>query len=319
MKFAYQCTLTHDLKWFHKIWLGVYNDIICNFSDFPWLVCWRTLHEWGNLLSDSQHLSLQLSCWMDRTNLWRTHHLVWSGCFQERSVLIDSPDLDHKGRKSSLCVCFPIILLILKVHFLSLFSNDSLNIPGVAVSKLCQHGGTCHNVGNTHNCTCPHGYQGSYCETEVDECQSAPCLNGATCLDGVGKYSCLCKAGFEGDNCEKNVDECAHNPCTNGGICHDQDNNFTCSCLPGTKGLLCELDEKDCFVGACFHGGTCIEKINGYGCDCRPGYVGPRCEGDINECLSNPCDAVGTHSCIQMVNDYRCECNAGYRGKKIIR
>ncbi len=69
--------------------------------------------------------------------------------------------------------------------------------PGVDVSNLCEHGGVCRDVGNSHRCDCALGYDGSYCGTQIDECASAPCRNGATCVDHIGRYTCICLNGFQ--------------------------------------------------------------------------------------------------------------------------
>lgn len=179
---------------------------------------------------------------------------------------------------------------------------------------LCNNG-TCEDIGNSHRCHCLDGYTGSYCQREINECESAPCQNGATCKDLIGGYSCQCTKGFQGQNCELNVDDCKPNPCQNGGTCHDLINNFLCSCPPGTLGIICEINIDDCIKGSCHNNGTCIDKVGGFECKCPPGFVGPRCEGDINECLSNPCSTVGTLDCVQLVNDYHCNCKAGYMGR----
>ena len=106
-------------------------------------------------------------------------------------------------------------------------------------NDLCNNG-TCEDIGNSHRCHCQDGYAGSYCQDEINECESAPCQNGATCKDLIGSYSCHCTKGFQGQNCELNVDDCQPNPCQNGATCHDLVNNFSCSCPPG-----------DLFRGSC--------------------------------------------------------------------
>ena len=32
-------------------------------------------------------------------------------------------------------------------------------------------------------CLCQEGYEGQFCEREIDECQPNPCYNNATCID----------------------------------------------------------------------------------------------------------------------------------------
>lgn len=156
---------------------------------------------------------------------------------------------------------------------------------------------------------------GSYCQTEINECDSSPCQNDAVCKDLIGSYQCQCYEGFQGQNCELNVDDCQPNPCQNGGTCHDAVNGFTCSCPPGTLGIICEVNVDDCLPDSCHNNGTCIDKVGGFACKCLPGFVGPRCEGDINECLSNPCSNPGTLDCVQLINDYHCSCKSGHMGR----
>lgn len=182
------------------------------------------------------------------------------------------------------------------------------------LKQLCNNG-SCEDIGNSHRCHCLEGYTGSYCQKEINECDSAPCQNGAVCKDLVGTYQCQCAKGFQGQNCELNVNDCLPNPCQNGGTCHDLINNFSCSCPFGTLGKICEINVNDCKLDACHNNGTCIDKVGGFECKCPPGFVGPRCEGDINECLSNPCSTPGTQDCVQLVNDYHCNCKPGFMGR----
>ncbi len=45
-------------------------------------------------------------------------------------------------------------------------------------SGPCQNGGTCENLPNSFNCTCPAGYTGFACETNINDCEPDPCQNG---------------------------------------------------------------------------------------------------------------------------------------------
>ena len=58
-----------------------------------------------------------------------------------------------------------------------------------------------------------------YCETNIDECSSAPCQNSGSCIDGINGYTCSCSEHFVGNNCEKEA--CDHlDLCQNGGTCY---------------------------------------------------------------------------------------------------
>jgi hypothetical protein len=62
---------------------------------------------------------------------------------------------------------------------------------------------------NSYTCTCPAGFTGVNCETNIDDCASNPCQNGGTCIDGVNSYTCTCPAGFTGVNCEQCINTSA--------------------------------------------------------------------------------------------------------------
>lgn len=48
------------------------------------------------------------------------------------------------------------------------------------------------------SCMCPLGYDGQYCEVDVDDCVDNKCENGTICVDGVGNYTCVCPHPFSG-------------------------------------------------------------------------------------------------------------------------
>lgn len=43
----------------------------------------------------------------------------------------------------------------------------------------------------------------------------------------------LLSSGYMGTYCEVDIDDCESNPCVNDGICRDMVNGFTCTCQPG--------------------------------------------------------------------------------------
>ena len=56
-------------------------------------------------------------------------------------------------------------------------------------------------------------------------------------------FICWCDflAGFEGDYCERDINECLQSPCQNGATCHNFQGSFRCNCSADTKGLLCQV------------------------------------------------------------------------------
>uniref|UniRef100_A0A8C4Q5R5 Uncharacterized protein n=1 Tax=Eptatretus burgeri TaxID=7764 RepID=A0A8C4Q5R5_EPTBU len=170
----------------------------------------------------------------------------------------------------------------------------------------CEFGGPCHNGGHCYRrlsvekairpvespplvltshrllppavCECPEGFQGIFCESNIDECTSGPCHNGATCIDDIGTYHCTCGRGFEGFACEMDINECLENPCANDGLCENQPGNFFCHCSSGFSGPTCASHIDHCEISPCFNNGTCTDTGDGYTCDCPFGTEGQRCE-----------------------------------------
>ncbi|XP_028743732.1 protein crumbs homolog 2 [Peromyscus leucopus] len=165
-------------------------------------------------------------------------------------------------------------------------------------SRPCHHGATCRNLADHYECHCPLGYAGVTCEAEVDECSSAPCLHGGSCLDGVGSYRCVCAPGYAGASCQLDVDECQSQPCAHGGVCHDLVNGFRCDCADtGYEGAHCEQEVLECSSAPCAHNASCLDGLRSFHCLCWPGFSGERCEVDEDECASDPCHNGG--QCLQ--------------------
>ena len=73
----------------------------------------------------------------------------------------------------------------------------------VCEDVTCQHGGSCEPAGATFKCECAPGYDGKYCEHDINECLAVPCLHGGSCTDGVNEYVCDCEGtGYFGARCE---------------------------------------------------------------------------------------------------------------------
>lgn len=74
--------------------------------------------------------------------------------------------------------------------------------PAPPARSSCFNGGTCVDGIASFTCLCPPGFTGSYCEHDIDECDSRPCLHGGTCQDSYGTYRCTCPLGYTGLSCQ---------------------------------------------------------------------------------------------------------------------
>uniref|UniRef100_A0A8V5H3B8 Neurogenic locus notch homolog protein 1 n=1 Tax=Melopsittacus undulatus TaxID=13146 RepID=A0A8V5H3B8_MELUD len=200
--------------------------------------------------------------------------------------------------------------------------SRSSSCPALGQEHSCFNGGTCVDGINTFTCVCLPGFTGSYCEHDINECDSKPCLNGGTCQDSYGTYKCTCPQGYTGLNCQNLVRWCDSSPCKNGGKCWQTNNLYRCECNSGWTGLYCDVPSVSCEVAAkqqgmdvahlCRNSGLCVDTGNTHFCRCQAGYTGSYCEEQVDECSPNPCQNGAT--CTDYLGGYSCECVAGYHG-----
>ena len=137
--------------------------------------------------------------------------------------------------------------------------------------QKCQNGGTCSVImdptrGPTFKCTCPIGYQASFCEIAVSNnpCTNSPCQNGGTCsLQSLSNYTCTCPLGWTGHHCQE-VDHCANDPCGSNGVCKTTGYSYRCECYDGFNGPDCKLDVDECKANPCRNYGDCINSHGSY-------------------------------------------------------
>ncbi|MFT7801973.1 protein jagged-2 [Arapaima gigas] len=181
-------------------------------------------------------------------------------------------------------------------------------------SNVCGPHGHCISqpTGN-FTCACDHGFTGTYCHENINDCLSNPCQNGGTCIDGINSFQCFCPDGWEGELCNLDVNECSRNPCKNGGKCVDLVNDFYCNCADGWKGKTCHSLENQCDPSTCSNGGTCSDHGDTFHCICPPGWAGNTCNtAKNNTCASGPCQNGGT--CVGGGDAFTCICKDGWEG-----
>lgn len=105
-------------------------------------------------------------------------------------------------------------------------------------------------------------FEGTFCETDIDECESQPCANGGKCTDHVNGYICQCRPNYVGTNCTELVDPCQQNPCMNGATCNSLHHHNTEHPIDDEE----SVNEKE-------NDGTFANQI-GYNCLCHDGFTG---------------------------------------------
>jgi len=51
----------------------------------------------------------------------------------------------------------------------------------------------------------------------INECLDNKCQHESKCIDGIASYTCDCRNGYNGTFCEVDIDDCEPQPCRNGG------------------------------------------------------------------------------------------------------
>ncbi|XP_067928026.1 uncharacterized protein [Watersipora subatra] len=198
----------------------------------------------------------------------------------------------------------------------------------------CMNDGTCIHLSEEEQsiiespsvvlgCTCPTGYTGSLCDTDLDACAlvasacypSVPCIDLPAPADHTG-YTCgNCPVGYTGDGktCS-DIDECTEDVC--GHICINSPGSFVCSCRTGYSlnidGSTCD-DIDECALDPCHQ--SCLNTDGSFTCTCDSGFALTddtiNCEPE-NPCEDpNPCDATNGY-CNTVGDNKECSCKKGY-------
>ncbi|KAI3385588.1 hypothetical protein SNEBB_010771, partial [Seison nebaliae] len=184
----------------------------------------------------------------------------------------------------------------------------------------CKNGATCHDTLGGVWCECSAGWEGTTCETNINECERLkPCQFGGTCSDRSGYYRCTCPTWFTGKNCHLDRDTCEIYPtyCYSLGTCTDLLGTYRCDCKDErVYNYRCHSDINECSETketACYNGGSCVNIYGRHKCSCPSEYNGDRCQFDTNECTPSSCQNGG--SCINLLGNSFCRCSIGYTGE----
>ncbi|XP_047741049.1 protein crumbs isoform X1 [Hyalella azteca] len=196
----------------------------------------------------------------------------------------------------------------------------------VCYDHECEHGGHCASPADNFTCSCLSGFEGHFCEINIDDCVGNTCQNGASCRDGIDFYMCECAAGYTGANCETEINECEAQPCMHGGTCTDNVASFTCACTEDYVGDTCaDLKINSCENRRCQNNATCSDLFlsmesqlsrvpDNYSCQCLFGYTGHDCDTVVDFCKDINCH-FGTCSLSYVKPGWRCSCQKGYEGQ----
>ncbi|CAH8492945.1 unnamed protein product [Heterobilharzia americana] len=160
--------------------------------------------------------------------------------------------------------------------------------------NLCKNGATCVDLGNSFNCICRPGFDGQYCENDINECNSMPCYNNGTCKDLINSFECDCPKGFIGTDCRINVNECSSHPCAFGATCIDRVGTYECICPERRYGRHCEevIIETEPKPPACNFYGRIYDHNDSWTYSCQ------RCHCNTGQIICTD-DFCGYWSCLQ--------------------
>lgn len=233
-----------------------------------------------------------VSCPQDTSLVSKTNH----NCTYSDNLLGCQPICLRRERVKRCCSNF--------------YGPSCLACPG-GIQLPCSRRGNCiDGLEGDGSCVCDTGYNGTACESCIENSDSCPvpsvtcnvdnggCHVFAVChKSAVDRVTCSCKPGYRGDGyyCQM-IDVCA----TNNGGCSVNATCFfvapgtkRCQCKPGffEVGSTCQPHHPNspCSQnhGGCSAFANCVDNGNGVTCTCRPGFAGDgfTCEGTIIEAL----------------------------------
>ncbi|XP_035662918.1 protein kinase C-binding protein NELL2-like isoform X2 [Branchiostoma floridae] len=212
------------------------------------------------------------------------------------------------------------------------FEGDGMVCTPVCTTP-CENGGLC--IAPDY-CSCPAGFTGKACETDIDECAAGnPCPDHSDCVNLPGWYFCQCKPGYKSKRNEnrmqigacEDIDECwtgDHN-CPSTTDCINIGGSYKCKCIdPATCSGSCIYEESEYRNGESWRPdgdrcGTCtcqdsIVTCREDSCNCEDKntdmYCCPECDRTMN-CLHQDQTMVYNSSDTWMYQCQICKCLKG--------
>ncbi|XP_059805987.1 venom prothrombin activator pseutarin-C catalytic subunit-like [Hypanus sabinus] len=130
--------------------------------------------------------------------------LLLTGC-HTNDVFLQKPSalqlLSHIHRESLEQEC--VVETCSKEEIHEIFEDDSTTefFWKIYIDRLkcnsttCQSNGICQNTFMGIQCKCLGGFNGTFCEIDINECDlMLTCPPGTTCVDGINNFTCICPA-----------------------------------------------------------------------------------------------------------------------------
>ncbi|RNA13618.1 Niemann-Pick C1, partial [Brachionus plicatilis] len=140
-------------------------------------------------------------------------------------------------------------------------------------------------------CVCNTGFEGLFCEIEIDGCEGINTNDILTCVSSYGTPKLSCESGFRLNNFVCNaIDLCIEEiPCNFEANCISLNGTFICECQSGFRYNYdrgeCE-DIQECLEREiCGENSDCIELAGSYECACKNGYESTSSDSQNPNCV----------------------------------
>ncbi len=226
---AVSLTIAPQAEWNVTIGTGVNSVYFSGASE------WVVLNGWNAYLvaANETNLATQYANhlrFVSSDNQREKFSIIGSPTFMSRFV---TPNINFTIEFAMCVNASAIPPVVPEVTFRPPSSCDATDLYFSCSSNPCWSPGTafCTSLQTSFQCTCKPGYSGVLCQTEINECASAPCLNGGTCVDSINRWNCTCTSAWSGVICQTDVNECAtqNGGCNLLSTCYNSIGSYNCT------------------------------------------------------------------------------------------